>query len=221
MNEMLEEIAKIKRIITRLLQFATQERPTQELSIETVLRQIEQLTLHVAQDLNKKVRFEARLQSGQLPNPLLRVLRETLPQLIRNAVAHGIESAEERLRAGKPEEGTVRLMLDINNNGQLVIAVEDDGRGLNPANLRQRVIDKNLRHPDEVAHMSDQEITALIFEPGFSSLDEAGVHAGRGDGLSVVRHAAERLGAQLRISSRPSHYTRFALLFRDNRWLFA
>ena len=69
--------------------------------------------------------------------------------------------------------------------------------------------------------MSDEDVVALIFTPGFSSLDESSTHAGRGEGLSVVKHLAERLGARLQISSRPQQYTRFAFLFKDNRWLFA
>jgi two-component system chemotaxis sensor kinase CheA len=126
-----------------------------------------------------------------------------------------------RSQAGKPEEGIVRLTLEINDGGHLVLALEDDGRGLDIARLRHRVVEKGFRSAPEVAAMSDREVAALIFEPGFSSLDEAGPHAGRGDGLSVVRETATRMGASLLVSSRPSEFTRFALLFKDKRWLFA
>lgn len=170
-------------------------------------------------------------------------LREALPQLIRNAVAHGIEAREERQRSGKPEEGLIRCSVDVGTEGQLIIAVEDDGRGIDPHRLRECVIAKGLKTADEVATMSDEDVVALIFTPGFSSFDDlhdalsvddsqvsangasrlaqSSVHAGRGEGLSVVKEVAERLGARLQISSRPERYTRFALLMRDNRWLFA
>jgi chemotaxis protein histidine kinase CheA len=222
MNEILEEVAKIKRVVGRLLQFATQTPPAADTpSFAQILRQTEQLTLRVAEDLNKKVRFETRLQTEELPAPLLRALREALPQLVRNAVAHGIEPVTTRLDAGKPEAGTIRLTLDVNEAGQLVVSVEDDGGGIDPVALRQRVIEKGMKTPQEVAGMSDEEIAALMFAPGFSVLEEAGTHAGRGDGLAVVKEIAERFGARLQISSRPAKYTRFSLLFGDNRWLFA
>lgn len=220
MNDILEEIAKANRIVGRLLQFATQK-PEATPTLDDMLRQIEHLTLRVAEDLGKKVRFESHIERPAVPPQLLRALNEALPQLVRNAVAHGIEAVEERLRAGKPETGLIRLSLDISDDGQLVIAVEDDGRGLDPAALRRMAIEKGLKTPAEVAAMNDQEVAALIFAPGFSTLDSAGTHAGRGDGLTVVKEVAERLGARLQVSSRPARSTRFALLFRDHRWLFA
>ncbi len=223
MNEMLEEISKVSRIVVKLKQFSlpVEARRREEVELGEVLKQIERLTLRVAEDLNKKVRFEVKMPEIELPRSLLGALREALPQLIRNAVAHGIESKEERMHAGKPEEGTIRCSLDLNPHGQLILAVEDDGRGLDPHVLRQQVIAKGILPAEQVATMSDEEVAGLIFTPGFSSLAEAGTHAGRGDGLAVVKEVAERFGARLQISSRPQSYTRFSLLFGDNRWLFA
>ena len=140
------------------------------------------------------------------------------------------------MRSGKPEEGVIRCSVDVGAEGQLIIAVEDDGGGIDPHRLRQSVIAKGMKSAEEVATMSDEDVVALIFTPGFSSFNDAdttgakaglersslqSVHAGRGEGLSVVKEVAERLGARLQISSRPQRYTRFALLMRDNRWLFA
>jgi two-component system, chemotaxis family, sensor kinase CheA len=221
MNDLLEDVEKVRRVVSRLTNFTHRERSADETPLAEILGQIEQLTLRVAHDLNRKVRFEAQLPAADLPRSLVGALREVLPQLIRNAVAHGIEPAEERLRAGKPAEGVIRCTLKAGEPGQFVIAIEDDGRGLDPHVLRQRVIAKRFKTPEEVAAMSDEDIVALIFSPGFSSLDEANAHAGRGDGLSVVKELAERLGARLQISSRPQRYTRIAFLFRDNQWLFA
>ncbi|MFZ4535033.1 ATP-binding protein [Propionivibrio sp.] len=221
MNDLLEDVEKVRRVVSRLLNFTRQGQPVEETPLNDVIRQIEQLTLRVANDLNKKVRFEALLPEADLPRSLIRVLREALPQLIRNAVAHGIESAEERLLSGKPEEGVIRCTLDVGKQGHLVIAVEDDGRGIEAHVLRQQVIVKGLKTAEEVALMSDEDVVTLIFTPGFSSLNEANTHAGRGEGLSVVKDIAERWGARLQISSRSNSYTRFAFLFKDNRWLLA
>lgn len=219
MNGMQEELAKLGQVVGRIRRFAAGG--TAEAALAEVQRQAERLALRVAADLDKQVRLEWQAPDIELPPPLLGGLRELLPQLLRNAVAHGIESAEERLRSGKPAAGTIRCSLELGADGRLVVAVEDDGRGLDPHVLRQQAIAKGLKSALEVAQMSDEEVAGLIFLPGFSSLDAAGLHAGRGDGLGVVKEVAERLGARLRISSRPHCYTRFAIFFRDARWQFA
>lgn len=242
LNDLREEFEQLKRVVARLSNFSAKTSVAEEKPLKEVMAHIEQLTLRVASELNKKVRFEARLPDNELPVSLVSALREALPQLIRNAVAHGIEAPEERLSSGKPEEGVICCSVDVGPEGQLIIAVEDDGRGIDPHRLRQSVIEKGLKSADEVATMSDEDVVALIFTPGFSSFDElntllasggyeaqvgfdqdaaSSVHAGRGEGLSVVKAVAERLGARLQISSSPQRYTRFALLMRDNRWLFA
>ena len=236
LNDLREDIEQVKRVVSRLSSITAKAQAPQERPLKEIIESIEQLTLRVASDLNKKVRFEAQLPEGELPRPLVSALREALPQLIRNAVAHGIEACEDRVRSGKPEEGVIRCSVDVGAEGQLIIAVEDDGGGIDPHRLRQSVIAKGMKSAEEVATMSDEDVVALIFTPGFSSFNDAdttgakaglersslqSVHAGRGEGLSVVKEVAERLGARLQISSRPQRYTRFALLMRDNRWLFA
>lgn len=243
LSNLREDVEQLKRVVARMRSFSADTQAVQERPLKEVIQHIEQLTLRVASELNKKVRFEARLPDTELPISLVSALREALPQLIRNAVAHGIEACEERQRSGKPEEGLIRCSVDVGTEGQLIIAVEDDGRGIDPHRLRECVIAKGLKTADEVATMSDEDVVALIFTPGFSSFDDlhdalslddgqvsangasrlaqSSVHAGRGEGLSVVKEVAERLGARLQISSRPERYTRFALLMRDNRWLFA
>ena len=216
MNDLLEELEKVKRIITRLMSFSNPDQLSDMTSLTEVLIQIEQFTLRIANDLSKKVRFETSLSGTSLPRKLIDGLRELLPQLVRNAVAHGIEPLEERLRSGKPEEGLIRFSLETGASGELTIALEDDGCGLDPDVLRQSVLDKGIRPPEEVATMSDQDAVAMIFSPGFSTLGEVGIHAGRGDGLSVVKTLAERLGARLQISSRPHKFTRFSFVFQGN-----
>ncbi len=176
------------------------------------LRRIERYTLKVASDLDKPVRFESRAPAlDQLPPEVASLFGEVLPQLVRNAVVHGIETPEERARLGKPASGLIRVELEQTTDGTLSLSVHDDGRGLSAARLRRVLADRQRYAPAEIAALSDEQVIATLFEPGFSSLDQADQHAGRGDGLFVVREAVRQLGARLRIQSRPDSHTRFIL----------
>ena len=177
------------------------------------------MTLRVAEDLNKKARLQVSTPYGiRLPEHALSFLRTTLPQLVRNAIAHGIESAEERLKKGKPLEGTIHCAVDVADDGALTVQIQDDGAGLAPAKLRAAMLAKGLISAREAERMSDQEVVSRMFEPGFSQQDDVNLHAGRGEGLAVVREAIAAVGARMRISSRPERYTRFTIRLEKEHW---
>ena len=181
--------------------------------LDTMVRQIERLARSVASDLKKEVRLETSLGGlSDVPPVLSQLLREAVPQLVRNAVAHGIESADERLRAGKPAAGTIRLELACHDDGTLALSVWDDGRGISPDGLRRQLIESGRRSSEEVAGMSDQAVVATLFEPGFTSASVADAHSGRGVGLDLIRDLLSRLGARIRVATRANAFTRFTLL---------
>lgn len=223
LNEVHEATAKVWRVINRVIHFADGKQPDARQSrdeLRELLDQIEQLTVRVAHDLNKKARLKVQAPTGvSLPASILGFLRTTLPQLVRNAVAHGIEPGEERQRLGKPAEGHITCTIDIDDEGDLHVAVQDDGRGLSPAVLRQALVSRGLIDAEALAAMSDQQVvSAMLFEPGFSSLDEAHIHAGRGDGLAVVKEEVNKFGGKLNIASRPERYTRFSVRLNKESW---
>lgn len=205
-----EQLERLRGVYDKASNFA---RPAQ--GLDPVLRQIERLTRHVAQDLDKQVRFEAvAAHLPVLPESLATLLREAVPQLVRNAVAHGIESAEERLRAGKPAEGRVRVEVERQAGDILAVSVWDDGRGICADSLRRQLVDSGRKSTEEAARMSERDLFALLFEPGFSTAATANPHAGRGVGLDVLRELVARLGARLKIATVPNSYTRFTLLVK-------
>jgi chemotaxis protein histidine kinase CheA len=168
----------------------------------------------VAHDLDKAVRLETRLEGvTSLPDHLQEAVDLALPQLVRNAIAHGIELPAERLRQGKPGIGLVRVEIKHKAGGKLVISVHDDGRGLTPAAVREVIRTRDLLPAETVEAMSDHQVVAQIFSPGFTSLTAANEHAGRGDGLAVVREVVHRLDGRLKIKSVPHSHTRFILQF--------
>lgn len=212
LNRLLGEILKVETIVRRVRQFAGNNDGQDPGSpLDEQLRRLERYTLQIAEDLNKQVRFEAVMPSQPLPSPVEELLREAVPQLVRNAIAHGIESPAERLRLGKPADGLIRVEIHCEPDGQYGIAVHDDGCGLSATKLRQLLVERQHYSAAEVAAMDDQQVIATLFQPGLSTLANSSEHAGRGDGLAVVKAAVARLGARLRIQSRPDSHTRFLL----------
>ncbi len=217
LNRLLGEIIKVEAVVTRVRQFANQNQDLPPSSpLGEVLKRLERFTLEIAEELNKEVRFEAVLPADDtLPAPLLALLQEAVPQLIRNAVAHGIEPPAERRQRGKPASGLIRLEIHADGEGEYGIAVHDDGYGLAPERVRRLLIERRLQTPEAVAQLSDEQVIATLFDPGFSLLDTAHRHAGRGDGLAVVKEAVGRLGGRLRIHSRPDSHTRFLMQLKS------
>lgn len=216
-NELLEQILRVEAIIDRVRRFvapadmgATTILPPAPL--RTLLEPVEHLALRVAEDLNKKVDLEIDVPPLlSIPDTLRKVCREILPQLVRNAVAHGIETEPDRVRAGKPATGRLVIRIDADGENACRLSVRDDGRGLSPAWVRNRLVSKGWRSAEEVARMTDEEVLATLFEPGFSALDEANLHAGRGDGLAAVKDLLNEVGGRLRVLSRPNAYTEFVV----------
>lgn len=155
----------------------------------------------------KLARVELTEGFDNLPEAMRRALREILPQLVRNAVVHGIESPEARARFGKAQTGLVRV--DLQRDGEEVVAIEvsDDGGGLSLAQLREVARARGY----DPQSLDERMLAELIFAPGVSTATAVTTEAGRGDGLSRVRSLLAELGARLRVSSQPGQFTRFTI----------
>jgi chemotaxis protein histidine kinase CheA len=144
-----------------------------------------------------------------LPDGVTKVLSEALPQLVRNAVVHGIETPEARLRLGKPEMGELKLEVGQRQGGLIEVILSDDGRGIQVPTVRQRA---EQLHGD-MNRYTDSQVLAMIFDPRFSTATEVTEHAGRGVGLALVKQIVQKAGVKLRVMTQPSSYTRFILQF--------
>jgi two-component system chemotaxis sensor kinase CheA len=215
-NELLDRVKHIEAIVGRVARFATPAvvAPTPEAAdpLSGVLGALEALGARVANDLGKEIYFEFDFPPLRaVPEELLQVCQEVLPQLVRNAIVHGIEQQDERLRNGKQAAGHVRIRCEFEGATGFRLRVRDDGGGLSLPALRQRAIDSGRYSEHSIEQMGDHQLVSLLFEPGFSTLEQAHLHAGRGEGLSVVREALKRIGARLRILSTPSAFTEFVI----------
>jgi two-component system, chemotaxis family, sensor kinase CheA len=168
--------------------------------VEQLFRRFPRVVRDVAKHCGKDVALELSGQNTDLDKGILDALSEPLMHLVRNAVDHGIEPADERLTAGKQARGTVYLNA-YHQGTQVVIEVRDDGRGIDPSTLRARAVEKGILKPEEAQRLTDQETLDLIFESGFSTASEVTEVSGRGIGMDVVRTVIDRLKGTVHVSS--------------------
>lgn len=168
--------------------------------VEQLFRRFPRLVRDVAKQCGKDVALELSGQNTDLDKGILDALAEPLMHIVRNAVDHGIEHAEERISAGKPARGTVYLNA-YHQGTQVVIEVRDNGRGIDLTQIRAYAVEKGILKPEEVQRLSDADALNLIFEPGFSTATEVTEVSGRGVGMDVVRTVLDRLKGTVHISS--------------------
>jgi two-component system chemotaxis sensor kinase CheA len=168
--------------------------------VEQLFRRFPRLLRDVAKQCGKDVALDLSGQNTDMDKSILDALAEPLMHLVRNAVDHGVEHAEERIAADKPARGTVYLNA-YHQGTQVVIEVRDDGRGIDLAQIRAQAVAKGVVNVEEVKRLSDSEAMNLIFEPGFSTASEVTEVSGRGVGMDVVRTVLDRLKGTVQVSS--------------------
>ena len=162
----------------------------------------------LARNLTKQVKLEILGKTTPVDRDILKKLEAPLTHILRNSVDHGIELPEERLAAGKPAEGTVKLEA-VHRGGMLAITISDDGRGINLDWLRQKIISKDLETPEMVAQLSESELMEFLFLPGFSTAKQVTEISGRGVGLDIAKSMAQEVGGTVRAVSQPGKGTSF------------
>ncbi|MFT4173368.1 MAG: chemotaxis protein CheA [Rhodocyclaceae bacterium] len=167
--------------------------------IGDVFQRFPRVVRDVSQELGKRVSLEITGADAELDKSMVEKLADPLTHIVRNALDHGIESVDERIRAGKPEVGVLRLHA-YHESGCIVIEVSDDGRGLDTARIRQKAIERGMLSPD--ATPTPDELHALIFAPGFSTARSVTQLSGRGVGMDVVKRNIEQLRGEIDIDSR-------------------
>lgn len=176
--------------------------------IGSVFSRVPRILRDLAAVTNKHVNLETSGETTELDKTVIERLSEPLTHLIRNAVDHGIEPAEERLANGKSAEGTIRLSAE-QKSGRILIRVADDGRGIDREKVLAKAIEKGIVSPD--AQLGNEEIDSLIFAPGFSTAANVTSVSGRGVGMDVVRQNVKDLGGRIVIESEAGKGSTFTL----------
>ena len=175
-----------------------------------LFRRFPRVIRDVAKHCGKDVALEVSGQHTDLDKGILDALAEPLTHIVRNAVDHGIEPAEERLAGSKPARGTIFLNA-FHQGTQVVIEIRDDGRGIDIARLRKHAVDTGVVKSADADRLSDADALNLIFEPGFSTATEVTEVSGRGVGMDVVRSVMDRLKGTVQIVSHPGKGTTIQL----------
>ncbi|MEE4119677.1 MAG: chemotaxis protein CheA [Paracoccaceae bacterium] len=178
------------------------------LPVETVFGKFRRVVRDLSAELGKEVRLVTEGGETEIDKNVIDRIGDPLVHMIRNSLDHGIEAADDRTAAGKPAVGTLRLSAR-QEGGEILVTIEDDGRGLDAAAIRAKAVERGLL-PDE-AEPDERTLHQLIFEPGFSTARELSSVSGRGVGMDAVRSAIDQLGGAVEVASRAGQGTRITL----------
>jgi chemosensory pili system protein ChpA (sensor histidine kinase/response regulator) len=181
---------------------------TRMVPFDALVPRLRRIVRQAAGETGKQVQLRLDGAQGELDRNVLDRMTAPLEHMLRNAVAHGLETPEQRRKANKGEEGTVHIAVR-REGSEVVLEVGDDGAGLDREAIRRRGEERGLVRADAV--LADSDLDMLIFEPGFSTVDEVSRLAGRGVGLDVVASEVRQLGGSLDIATRKGEGTTFTL----------
>ncbi len=196
--EELNQVVSIVSLVTTDLQIAVMK--TRMLPIGKVFNKFPRMIRDLSRELNKKIELVISGEETELDKSIVEEIGDPLVHIIRNSCDHGIEPPEERIAKGKPEVGTISLKA-YNEGNQIVIQIDDDGKGLDPEMLKRKSLEKGIITEKEADSMSDKEAYALIFKPGFSTAAQVTNVSGRGVGMDVVKTNIEKLNGIIDIDS--------------------
>jgi len=168
--------------------------------VKTVFTKFPRMVRDLAKVSGKKIELQMVGEDTEIDKSLIEELSDPLIHLIRNSADHGIESPEARLKAGKPETGTVTLRARHEGDAVLV-EIEDDGKGIDPVMIRAKAVEKGLLTEERADALSDEDAIDLIFLPGFSTAQQITDISGRGVGMDVVRSNVRKLNGRVSIKS--------------------
>ncbi len=196
--EELNQVVSIVSLVTTDLQIAVMK--TRMLPVGKVFNKFPRMIRDLTRELEKKIDLQISGEETELDKSIVEEIGDPLVHIIRNSCDHGVEKPDIRKSLGKPELGTIQLKA-YNEGNQIVIQIDDDGKGLDAGMLKDRCLEKGLITEKEADIMSDKEAFALIFKPGFSTAAAVTNVSGRGVGMDVVKTNIEKLNGIIDIDS--------------------
>lgn len=203
-----ETVAHISRITDQLQEEVMRIRM---LPIGNLLHKFPRMVRDMSQKAGKLVDVVIHGEDTELDRSMIEEINDPLIHLVRNSIDHGIEPPDERRAAGKPERGTVTLNA-WHEQGRIILTVSDDGRGIDPAVLRKKVVQKGLMTAEEAAALTDEQAVDLIFLPGFSTAEKVTDISGRGVGMDIVQTNIQRVNGTIHIETAVGRGTTFQIV---------
>lgn len=171
---------------------------------------LQQLAERVARENDKEATLQC-MGFDTVPEDLRRAVKDIGVQAVRNAIVHGIEPAADRLAAGKPRQGVVRLSFQDLGEGGYKLIVEDDGQGLSTDRIKEVALKKGFITPERAATLDTKQIYSLLFQPGFSTMDTATKDAGRGVGMNLIADLTNQMGGRVSVATNQGKFTRLTM----------
>lgn len=206
-QNMIEAVEYLERITTSLHDAVMKVRMV---PIERVFNRFPRMVRDLSKELGKDISLYMTGEETEVDRTVIDEIGDPLIHLIRNSIDHGIEGPNERRKLNKPETGTVSLRAYPDGNN-VVIEVQDDGKGIVVEDIKAKAISRNLITKDAADNMNDQELINLLFKPGFSTADKISDISGRGVGLDVVKTKIESLGGLVEVHSELNKGTKFII----------
>ncbi|MBF0274104.1 MAG: chemotaxis protein CheA [Nitrospinae bacterium] len=171
---------------------------------------LNRLVRDATRSLDKKVDLVIEGEDAVIDKSFLDDVNTCLVHILRNGVDHGIETSEERIKAGKPETGTIKIIA-VNEDGFFLLRILDDGKGINIEKLRQKMVDNGTHTKEEALSMSDKDVSKMIFFDGVSTAEEISDISGRGVGMAVVMNNIKKMNGVIDVKTRPGLGTEVSL----------
>ena len=196
--EELNQVVASVSMVTTDIQLAVMK--TRMLPIGRVFNKFPRMVRDLSRELGKNIELVISGEETELDKSIVEEIGDPLVHLIRNACDHGVESKEERIAAGKKEQGTVELKA-YNEGNHIVVEITDDGKGMDPVILKAKAVEKGIISEREADSMTDKEAYSLIFKAGFSTAKVVTNVSGRGVGMDVVKTNIEKLNGIIDVDS--------------------
>lgn len=200
LSSALAQVVAGLNLVTTDLQLAVMK--TRMQPVKKVFSKFPRMVRDLSRELGKDMELLISGEETELDKSVIEEIGDPLVHLIRNSVDHGIEDKEARIAAGKPEKGTIKLSAEHEGN-YIIISVIDDGKGMDPAIIKRKAVEKGVIDEKSAASLSDKDALSLIFAPGFSTKDKATEISGRGVGMDVVKTNIQKLNGIIEINSNP------------------
>lgn len=212
--EVKHDISQIDELIDKILSF--QKKAGDKVNNKKFLfeESLKKSTLKLAKEYKREVKLDLEKYNIELiPDKYRKLLKDSINQFIRNSIAHGIESPDERVKNGKNREGLISLSL-VKREEKLYISYKDDGNGLNLQKIKDMAMEKKGYSFEQINSLTGAEIVKLIFSPGFSTTEESNLLSGQGIGMSVIKNHIDSVGGKLNIKSGAGKYCEFIIVLQ-------
>jgi Amt family ammonium transporter len=211
LQEVKNTITAIYNLIEKMNSFYNNFNKKSEREGQLMIKAVDELLSRLTDDLEKEAELDASNFEQKLSfDGNFLIIKDIMVQLVRNAMAHGVEIPLKREQLGKPRRALITLSSEIDKN-HLIIKLKDDGQGLDIDKIRQKAVGTNGWNEKELAAWPDEKIANLIFESGISTKDKANLSGGRGIGMGIVKQKLDEIGGSISIDFEKNKYTEFSL----------